>query len=128
VNGTLDSMGEAELPELHFLLGRKTKFIKLSHSGSDAIAQNALKTIGTYSVKLHKPLENLSRKTHFYWMSGNLFLAAIKEYPQIIGHGFHSCGPGKTFSVVNEIINEPKRVSVFLNHSQWKNFVLTNHP
>ena len=63
--------------------------------------------------------ENLSKKTHFYWMSGSAFEYAIEEFPVIL-EKFHSCGPGNTYEIIKKNVTED-HIKIFLNYEDWKN-------
>jgi hydroxymethylbilane synthase len=121
VHGTLDSLGEAEPINADRLAGRRLQFKKVTHQ---LAGSSRFSAIATYRLVKRSIQQDLTHKTHFYWMSGTAFLEAKSNNPKIGENGFHSCGPGQTYELLKSEINDPKRLSVFLNHSQWKEFVL----
>ena len=114
VNGSFDSLGESQ-DNLKFL--SDNKWIKLTHSSS--LDFSIKERLFTYKLIKNKIDENLSKKTHFYWMSGSAFEYAIEEFPAIL-EKFHSCGPGNTYEIIKKNVTED-RIKIFLNYEDWKN-------
>ena len=76
-------------------------WVKLTHKDSlDFFINDRL---FTYRLTKNKITEDLSEKSHFYWMSGSAFEYAIEQFP-IILEKFHSCGPGNTFKEIKKMI------------------------
>ena len=114
VNGSFDSLGE-DHDNLKFL--SDNQWIKLTHSSS--LDFSIKERLFTYKLIKNKINDDLSKKTHFYWMSGSAFEYAIKEFPTII-EKFHSCGPGNTYEIIKKNVTED-RIKIFLNFDDWKN-------
>ncbi len=114
VNGSFDSLGESH-DNLKFL--SDNQWIKLTHSSS--LDFSIKERLFTYKLIKNKINENLSKKTHFYWMSGSAFEYAIEEFPAIL-EKFHSCGPGNTYEIIKKNVTED-RIKIFLNYEDWKN-------
>ena len=114
VNGSFDSLGESK-DNLKFL--SDNQWVKLTHSSS--LDFSIKERLFTYKLTRNKIDENLSKKTHFYWMSGSAFEYAIEEFPLIL-EKFHSCGPGNTYEIIKKNVTED-RIKIFLNYEDWKN-------
>ncbi|MEC7614885.1 MAG: hydroxymethylbilane synthase [Pseudomonadota bacterium] len=113
VNGSFDSLGENE-ENLKFIANND--WVKLTHKDSlDFFINDRL---FTYRLTKNKITEDLSEKTHFYWMSGSAFEYAIEQFP-IILEKFHSCGPGNTYEIIKKNVTED-RIKIFLNYEDWK--------
>lgn len=114
VNGSFDSLGENE-ENLKFIANND--WVKLTHKDSlDFFINDRL---FTYRLTKNKITEDLSEKSHFYWMSGSAFEYAIEQFP-IILEKFHSCGPGNTYEIIKKNVTED-RIKIFLNYEDWKN-------
>ena len=113
VNGSFDSLGENE-ENLKFI--SNNDWVKLTHKDSlDFFINDRL---FTYRLTKNKITEDLSEKSHFYWMSGSAFEYAIEQFP-IILEKFHSCGPGNTYEIIKKNVTED-RIKIFLNYEDWK--------
>ena len=113
VNGSFDSLGENE-ENLKFI--SNNDWVKLTHKDSlDFFINDRL---FTYRLTKNKISEDLSEKSHFYWMSGSAFEYAIEQFP-IILEKFHSCGPGNTYEIIKKNVTED-RIKIFLNYEDWK--------
>ena len=111
VNGSSDSLGENQSkPES---LGKKVKWFLVSHDASSSKDKTLL---ATYSLKPEKEIEDLSKYSHFYWMSISSFKEALKRFPSL-QNAEHSCGLGKTFDELNDIY--PNKIKAFLNFEDW---------
>ena len=93
------------------------KWIKLTHK--DSLEFFVKDKLPTYELIKNKIEDDLSKKTHFYWMSGSAFLYAIKEFPSI-REKYHSCGPGNTYEILKKNVTED-RIKIFLSYEDWKN-------
>ena len=62
-----------------------------------------------------KEIEDLSKYSHFYWMSISSFKEALKRFPSI-ENAEHSCGLGKTFDELNKLY--PNKIKPFLNYER----------
>lgn len=111
VNGTSDSMGEGDSPP--FGLFEKVKWYKLSHLDAK---QDKIKLIPTYELIYKELPDNLEKNTHFFWMSASAFKYVFSEFPSI-KNANHSCGMGKTFDEINQII--PGKVYPYLKYQDW---------
>lgn len=115
VNGSFDSLGEGDEESLRFIADNK--WIKLTHK--DSLEFFVKDKLPTYELIKNKIEDDLSKKTHFYWMSGSAFLYAIKEFPSI-REKYHSCGPGNTYEILKKNVTED-RIKIFLSYEDWKN-------
>ena len=111
VNGTSDSLGEEQSKPESFL--KKVNWFLVSHIDSESKDK---KLIATYKLVPEKNIEDLSKYSHFYWMSISSFKEALKRFPSI-ENGEHSCGLGKTFDELNKLY--PNKIKPFLNYEDW---------
>lgn len=120
INGSAESLGEAENPNVDILAGKDENFkwMKVTHAASGAHSPYPI--IATYRLKAKPSAPSLKGKTHFFWMSGSSFERALELNPEI-KFGFHACGPGSTYSKVSALVPNP--VEIFLNYDQWREFV-----
>ena len=119
VNGTFDSLGEAEDPQVS-LLSNNNDWLKLTHE--DSMEFFIKEKLPTYKLIRNKIKDDLSKKTHFFWMSGSAFLYALEEFPDIINK-FHSCGPGNTYEIIKKSVTED-HIKVFLSYNDWKSGII----
>jgi hydroxymethylbilane synthase len=119
VNGTFDSLGEAEDPQVS-LLSNNNDWLKLTHE--DSMEFFIKEKLPTYKLIRNKIKDDLSKKTHFFWMSGSAFLYALEEFPDIINK-FHSCGPGNTYEIIKKNVTED-HIKVFLSYNDWKSGII----
>ena len=111
VNGTSDSLGEEYSKPDSFL--KKVNWFLVSHIDSESKDK---KLIATYKLVPEKDIEDLSKYSHFYWMSISSFKEALKRFPSI-ENAEHSCGLGKTFDELNKLY--PNKIKPFLNYEDW---------
>jgi len=111
VNGSSDSLGENQSKPESF--GKQVKWFLVSH---DASLSKDKMLLATYRLEPKKEIEDLSKYSHFYWMSISSFKEALKRFPSI-QNAEHSCGLGKTFEELNEIY--PNKIKAFLNFEDW---------
>ena len=111
VNGTSDSLGEEQSKPESFL--KEVKWFLVSHIDSQSKDK---KLIATYKLVPEKDIEDLSKYSHFYWMSISSFQEALKRFPSI-EKAEHSCGLGKTFDELNKLY--PNKIKPFLNYEDW---------
>jgi len=118
VNGTSDSLGEDD-PKINCLSDNK-KWVKLTNNltpknyfKSHKNPKNA-RIISTYQLEQTNNIEDLNKKTHFYWMSGSAFKLALKKYPKIV-NAKHSCGPGNTLKTIAKYV-EKNNINIFLSY------------
>ena len=111
VNGTSDSLGEEQSKPESFL--KEVKWFLVSHIDSQS---NDKKLLATYKLVPEKDIEDLSKYSHFYWMSISSFQEALKRFPSI-EKAEHSCGLGKTFDELNKLY--PNKIKPFLNYEDW---------
>ena len=126
VNGSSDSLGE-ENPNIKFLSKNK-KWVKLTHNFTP---KNYLKShnkpenariIATYELNPVEILEDLSGKSHFYWMSGSAFKLVLKNYPEIINAN-HACGPGNTYKYICKYVDK-NNINIFLSYEDALNTLM----
>jgi len=111
VNGSSDSLGENQSKPESF--GKQVKWFLVSH---DASLSKDKMLLATYRLEPKKETEDLSKYSHFYWMSISSFKEALKRFPSI-QNAEHSCGLGKTFEELNDIY--PNKIKAFLNFEDW---------
>ena len=111
VNGTSDSLGEEQSKPDSFM--KKVNWFLVSHIDSESKDK---KLIATYKLVPEKEIEDLSKYSHFYWMSISSFKEALKRFPSI-ENAEHSCGLGKTFDELNKLY--PNKIKPFLNYEDW---------
>ena len=111
VNGTSDSLGEEQSKPSSLL--KKVDWFLVSHIDSESKDK---KLIATYKLVPEKDIEDLSKYSHFYWMSISSFKEALNRFPSI-ENAEHSCGLGKTFDELNKLY--PNKIKPFLNYEDW---------
>ncbi len=111
VNGTSDGLGEEQSKPESIL--KKVNWFLVSHIASESKDK---KLIATYELVPEKDIEDLSKYSHFYWMSISSFKEALKRFPSI-KNAEHSCGLGKTFDELNKLY--PNKIKPFLNYEDW---------
>ena len=121
VNGTSDSLGENMNPGIDHLSENK-KWVKLTHN--DSPKNEFDEKIATYQLKRLDIKEDLSQKTHFYWMSGSAFEYALERFPTI-SDCFHACGPGNTYEIIKKKIKEDK-ITIFLSYDEVVKNLINN--
>lgn len=122
VNGTCDGLGESEPPEIDSILGRKTKFVKLTHLDSDKHS-SIYPVIPTYFVSAPEiPIPfDTSKIKAAYWRSGSEFDIVTKRYPELL-NVIHFVGPGSTFRKIKHTLGEEgskNKVFVSLSFESW---------
>ena len=113
VHGSADGLGDEDRPAIDAIAGRKVSWLRLTHAG--AAAPDALTT---YVADADLP-EDLPARSHFYWMSGDLFTRAIEQFPSI-RDGWHASGPGRTREAVLARVGDPARTGVWLDRESWE--------
>jgi len=111
VNGTSDSLGEEQSKPSSLL--HEVDWFLVSHIDSESKDK---KLIATYKLVPEKDVEDLSKYSHFYWMSISSFKEALKRFPSI-ENAEHSCGLGKTFDELNKLY--PNEIKPFINYEDW---------
>ena len=112
VNGCADGLGDDEAPNVDLLAGRPVNWLDLTHD--HAPRPNAL---ATYHVDVPLP-DDLGRRSHFFWTSGELFRQAIDRWPAI-RDGWHASGPGRTRQTIAAMV-APERTGVWLDRESWE--------
>jgi hydroxymethylbilane synthase len=133
VNGTSESLGEAEDARIEVLMGlskdEKPKWIRLTHQDSDGSDQ--MTTFATYRVDIVPPdLSELRPAKYFFWKSGSQFRASLEVCPEI-ANGYHGTGPGQTHRAVLAGLRSvglsdetlKTHVRIFLNEDEFLNTV-----
>ena len=111
VNGSSDSLGEKENPPIDIF--DETKWYKLSHKDAE---EDKLSLISTYELIPKEMPDNIEENSHFYWMSASSFKLVFDKFPSI-ENANHSCGIGKTFDEINQLI--PGKVYPYQNYQDW---------
>ena len=113
VNGCADGLGDTEPPAVDLLAGRRPTWLELTHE--DAARPGAM---ATYHVDVRLP-DDLEARSHFYWMSGELFLKALERWPAI-RHGWHASGPGRTRQAIVAALGATERTGIWLDRESWE--------
>ena len=116
VNGTFDSTGENQDPAIDYLTTNRN-WLKITHEDSSEFFIK--EKLSTYRLIKGEINDDLSKKTHFYWMSGTAFLYALEKFPNITNK-YHSCGPGNTYEIIKKNVTED-HIKIFLSYNDWKN-------
>ena len=111
VNGSSDSLGEKENPPIDIF--DETKWYKLSHKDAE---EDKLSLISTYELIPKEMPDNIEENSHFSWMSASSFKLVFDKFPSIETAN-HSCGIGKTFDEINQLI--PGKVYPYQNYQDW---------
>jgi hydroxymethylbilane synthase len=113
VHGSADGLGDEERPPINALAGREVSWVRLTHSGV-----STPDALNTYVADAELP-DDLPARTHFYWMSGDLFTRAIERWPSI-RRGWHASGPGRTRETLLSRLDDPARTGVWLDRESWE--------
>jgi hydroxymethylbilane synthase len=113
VHGSADGLGDEDRPPIDELAGRAVDWRRLTHAG---VAEP--EALSTYVAETELPAD-LPARSHFYWMSGDLFNRAIARWPSI-RDGWHASGPGRTRAAVLAAIADPSRCGVWLDRESWE--------
>ncbi len=119
VNGTLDSLGESELPVSIAWIqgGREFRWQKLTHS--EAPESAGIRSIATYHLRKKEILDfDLSAYEAFYWMSGTQFAEALRRWPDLRSR-IHASGPGNTLQYLRQELGNSAKIEVFLSLAEW---------
>lgn len=121
VQGCSESLGEHEDPRIEVLAQKALSWVKLSHDqgyeeGHPLHPIYHLEYVGALALDLSKE--------SFYWMSGSLFLQALKMNPEIASKR-HACGPGNTAKIIRAELErrhqfDSSRFDIFLNQEDWR--------
>ena len=121
MNGSSESLGDAEAPRIDTLAGRKISWTRLTHEAAAKKNERGsqMPSLATYRVQIAPPEANVLRLArYFYWKSGSQFQAALKVCPGI-ANGYHGSGPGHTHDVVKASIPND-RVGIFLSEVDFQ--------
>jgi hydroxymethylbilane synthase len=129
VNGSSDSLGEAEPIDTYLISGHDSAWLKLTHTeGSFDVMKGSnefIDIIPTYRLRVRKDTESIKSaiagKTHFYFSSGSGFRALLEICPELreqFNHGtvVAACGPGNTLDMMKR---EIKNVHVAYSYSDF---------
>jgi len=119
VHGCADSLGDEQPPAIDALAGRAPAWVRLTHQGATA----GPASLATYAVETELP-DDLPSRSHFYWMSGSLFLKAITRWP-VLRQASHASGPGRTHRTIVEALGATGRVGVWLDRASWERDLLS---
>ncbi|PJZ70752.1 uroporphyrinogen synthase [Leptospira perolatii] len=117
VHSSTDGIGEENATSIDTLLGRVPKFVKLTHEDSE-IAEGVWERYPTYKVEFSEKQPDLSKFTHFFWMSGSQFERALRSNPGI-SDKVHSCGAGSTYKIIKKTLGNEAKVYAFPNYESW---------
>ncbi|WP_411823182.1 hydroxymethylbilane synthase [Leptospira sp. 'Mane'] len=121
VHGSVDGLGESEDLKIDILLGRKSKFAKLSHQDSDR-SQSVYPLIPTYYLSAPEiPSDfNPEKIKAAFWRSGSEFNIITSRYP-ILKNIIHFVGPGSTYQKIKYTLGESAidRIHVCLSFEGW---------
>jgi hydroxymethylbilane synthase len=136
VNGSAESLGEAEPTRIETLLGvDRLKWTKLTHQAGHQHPE--MKLAATYRLQAKvdakegaKDRGSLARQlqapSHFFWMSGSSFDQARQIAPEII-NAKHACGPGSTAEHLRQQLgaNSKTQLRIYLSYEDWRAEMLT---
>jgi len=111
VHGSSEGLGHFHSGAVDRIAGRRVAWHRLTHAGADV--EDALVT---YESERTLP-PDLGSRTHFFWRSASEFRKALAAFPPV-RDGWHACGPGHTFDVVQRIAGAA-RVRPFLRYTDW---------
>ncbi len=111
VHGSSEGLGTFEPSAVDRLAGRAMTWHRLTHTRADVAD-----AVPTYEADT--PLaSDLAARTHFFWRSGSEYRLALAAAPSI-RDGWHACGPGHTFDVVQRL-SGARRVRPYLTYDAW---------
>lgn len=113
VNGSAESLGEDEPPQIETLVGGPISWLKLSHSEIDG--DGGMPALATYRLIPRNSAPDLKGKEYFFWRSGSSFSRAIELNPELRWMT-HFCGPGNTQKALLKLGVDPY---IYLDHRQW---------
>jgi hydroxymethylbilane synthase len=120
VHGSFDSLGEGD-PGISTIYGQELKLTKLTHTRGEK--GFAAEMIGTYELLEKDEVIDIKSRTHFFWMSGSQFDAAIRRYPEI-RNSVHASGPGHTQRHLRAVLGKEAKIYQFLSIEDWKKEIL----
>ncbi len=121
VSGTADGLGEREPARVDALLGKPASWVKLTHdraAKASVYGSSMAKVCATYRLKNRASVPDLSKRTHFFWMSSSAFERALELFPSI-ARAQHATGPGLTNDFVRARLPGAK-VAVFLSVDDYR--------
>ena len=113
VNGCADGLGDDERPPVDDLAGGTVSWVRLTHDRAPLAD-----SLATYRVDTILP-DDLPERTHFFWMSGELFKRAVERWPAI-RHAWHASGPGHTRETIRAELGASDRIGVWLDRASWE--------
>lgn len=124
VHGSSEGLGEQEESRLDILAGVPVKWAKLSHATGFAENAATMPLVATYTLNAKDNDSAISGKEAFFWNSGSQFIALAEKHPEILKKN-HACGPGNTFKVIRQYLEEknmfdPTRLRIFLDQEDWR--------
>jgi hypothetical protein len=121
VTGCVDSLGQQELNTnlIHQLYG--DKWLTLTYQNKYKIVNQA-NYFPWYTVTSNINKEDLSNKTHFYWMGISEFNEALNYIPDL-SNKIHACGLGATYDYLSKVINK-NHLEPFYSKKHWEEQIL----
>jgi hydroxymethylbilane synthase len=115
VHGSSEGLGEREGVQIDLLAMKKIRWYKFSHLETEA--DSHLEVIPTYRLYAEE-IPDLTKKTHFFWMSYFAFKKAVAKHPEIRDK-HHACGPGNTYDLIKRDLGDTGQLTVYLNYEDW---------
>ena len=115
INGVDDNLGSFENRNINDLLNASPNWLTLTHDDSPASP-----AIATYKLVPDGNEIELSGEKYFFWRSGSAFKRAIALKPEIKECN-HSCGLGRTYDIIKEIIGDEGQLFPFIDETDWLN-------
>ncbi len=130
INGCQDQLGDQFPKNCDSLLLHETQWVKLTHDQAPETVNH--QTVSNYKLVRNEQKFDFDGKKCFFWASSSLYLAAVKDHPEIRSLT-HCCGLGQTALVIENDLNlhlykDTKKslwtnLFIFCNYEQWRSYV-----
>jgi len=124
VNGSSESLGEIETPDLSLYSDTPVSHIRLTHLDDSVLQAADKKILQTYKLSQKFPIKVPTSVTHCYWTSAYIFECALHDNPHLL-HCAHASGPGTTYTRLSALLTEKleaekSNVEIFLSEDDWE--------
>jgi hydroxymethylbilane synthase len=117
VNGTLDSMGEDDLPKIYPWMGDVSSWTKVTHAGSPEF-ENII-SVPTYRVHREIKNINLAKIKIIFWRSGTEYIEAVASFPELQDKEA-ACGFGNSYKTLLHAGVSPEKLHLYLSADEWR--------